>query len=117
MAARYDHGASIARADVSKRQKYVHLATAELIVDETVLIAHHSILVPRMDREEAPCPADGGKAFVDIQTFHVAALFTAISQQAILPGGMVNQLLEWLAALNNILQFHPGIRIVIQALD
>src|SRR5215208_2622018 len=112
MAARYDHGASIARADVSKRQKYVHLATAELIVDETVLIAHHAILVPRMDREEAPRPANGGKAFVDIQTFHVTALFTAISQQAIVPSRMVDQFLERLAAFNDILQFHPGIRIV-----
>src|SRR4030095_11263696 len=104
MAARDDHGAPIARADVRKRQQYIHLATAELIVDETVLIAHDSILVPGMDREETSRPAEGSKAFVDIQTFHVTVLFTAIPQQAVVPGGMVNQFLEWLTTLDDILK-------------
>src|SRR6266508_6326889 len=106
MAARDDHRAPIARADVRKRQKYIHLAAAELIVDKTVLIAHYSILVPGMDGEETSRPADGSKAFVDIQPFHVTVLFAAVPQQSVMPGRMVNQFLEWLATLDDILQFH-----------
>ena len=66
MAAGDDHRAPIARPDVCQREKDIHLAAAKLIVDETVLVAHHSILVPGMDGEKACGPADGCEAFVDI---------------------------------------------------
>ena len=51
MAARDDHRPAASRTDVGKRQEEIHLRTAELVVDETVLVAYDAILVPGMDRE------------------------------------------------------------------
>ena len=65
MAARDRHRCAITRANIGKRQKDIDLPAAEHIIYETILVAHHAILVAGMHREEATRSSDGSKTLID----------------------------------------------------
>ena len=117
VAAGDDHCAAIAGADVGEGEEDIDLAAAEEPVHDAILVADDCVLATGVDGEETARAPDGGEAFVDEKSADVRVAFAAIAEQAIDPCGMIDQLLEGGAGLDNILKLHAGVAVIIKALD